>query len=459
MTATILVVDDLEPNIRVLEAKLLIEYYTVLSATSGAAALEILSKHKIDIILLDGMMPEMDGFETCKKIKSNPETMHIPVIMVTALSEIDDRIKGLESGADEFLTKPVNDHALLARVRSLSRIKSMIDELKLRNQTSLALGEQGVELVDKFNECNIVLIDDDVVRSKNLLRSLKQLTEHAHVISDPNNLEKIQEYNVPDAIIISCQLEHSDPLRIVVNLRFKEELKYVSFVLMTEDDDVDIIVKGVDLGISDYFSYPVDENELLARMKTQLRRKKYHDSLRDGLEKTVSLSIKDPLSGLYNRRYFDIHIEHMTKKSIQEEKGMALAMFDIDHFKQINDEYGHQAGDFALQEIATIIKNSLRLTDLVARFGGEEFIAIIYDVSMQNALEITERIRESVERYSIQIPDQNKKLYRTISIGICHTIGNIKDSTVLIKRADDALYEAKETGRNKVCIYDDTDEI
>ncbi|NDB83399.1 MAG: PleD family two-component system response regulator [Alphaproteobacteria bacterium] len=456
MTATILVVDDIEQNIRVLEAKLLVEYYTVMSATSGSQALDILSKEKIDIILLDGMMPGMDGFETCKKIKSNPETMQIPVIMVTALSDIEDRVKGLESGADEFLTKPVNDHALLARVRSLSRIKSMIDELRLRNQTSADLGGNIVEISDSFEDCKILIIDDDIVQAKNLIRSLKKLTDQVNLISNPNEINTIQQYNTPDSIIISCQLTSADPLRIVVNLRVKEELRYTSFVLMTEDHDIEVVSKGVDLGVSDYFAYPVDENELLARMKTQLKRKKYQDSLRDGLDKTMSLSIKDSLSGLYNRRYFDIHIERIIEKAKKESKSMALLMFDIDHFKEVNDLYGHQAGDIVIQDVAMIIKKILRITDLVARYGGEEFVAILYDVSTQQSLEIAERIRESVERHEFKIQERLKPLSKTISIGICHLIEIAGESSItMLKKADEALYESKETGRNKVSIYDE----
>ncbi|AGJ02139.1 Elongation factor P [Rickettsia prowazekii str. Breinl] len=149
---TILVVDDIETNIKLLTAKLLKEYYTVLTANSGKEALSILKKEKIDTILLDVMMPEMDGFEVCKMIKTDPGTTHIPVVMITALSDIDDRVKGLEAGADEFLTKPINDTALFVRLKSLSRMKSLIDELKLRNSTNALLGVTNIEIHDTFTD-------------------------------------------------------------------------------------------------------------------------------------------------------------------------------------------------------------------------------------------------------------------------------------------------------------------
>ncbi len=452
MTATILVVDDLEANIRLLEAKLLKEYYTVITATSGKQAIEILQKEKIDVILLDGMMPEMDGFQTCKKIKSDPETTHIPVVMVTALSEVEDRIKGLEAGADEFLTKPVDDMALMTRVRSLSRMKAMMDELKLRNQTNTDLGESIIEIDDNFTDTQILIIDDDVIQSKNVTKSLLKLTPNIRSITDLSELELISQNYIPDVVIISCQLENEDPLRVAVNLRVKELLRYTSFVLMTEEEDMSLVIKGMELGVNDYFHYPLDENELLARIKTQLRRKKYQDSLRDGLDKSVSLSIKDGLTGVYNRRYFDMHIEHVISKARSAATGVALLMFDIDHFKAVNDTYGHQAGDAIIKDFAEIIKKALRVTDLLARYGGEEFVAAIYDVTLNTCTDVAERIRESIEKHDFIAPNLEAPLKKTVSIGVSFYHDAISCEK-FIEEADKALYEAKETGRNKVCLY------
>ncbi len=451
MTATILVVDDLETNVKLLEVKLLAEYYTVLTANNGIKALEVLAKEKIDVILLDAMMPELDGFETCKRIKTNPETMHIPVVMVTALSDVEDRVKGLEAGADEFLTKPINDIALLARVKSLSRMKVMFDELKLRNQTNSELGEGVVEIVDNFSNCQIIILDDDVIQSKNVTKSLLKLTSNIRAITDISELEEIGPNSIPDVIIISCQLENTDPLRVAVTLRVKEQLRYTSFVLMTEEEDMGLVIKGMELGVNDYFHYPVDENELLARIKTQLRRKKYQDTLRDGLDKQVSLSIKDGLSGIYNRRYFDMHIGNMIKKAQTENKGIALLMFDIDHFKAVNDTYGHQAGDAVIKDFASMIKDALRVTDLVARYGGEEFVAALYDVTPESSIETAERIRDTVERHDFVIPNLDKPINKTVSIGVSFYHDGITPEK-FIEESDKSLYDAKETGRNKVSM-------
>lgn len=445
---TILVVDDIEPNIKLLTAKLLKEYYTVLTANSGKEALAILKKAKIDIILLDVMMPEMDGFEVCKTIKTDPETTHIPVVMVTALSDIDDRVKGLEAGADEFLTKPINDTALFVRLKSLSRMKSLIDELKLRNSTNALLGVTNIEMHDTFADKKILLINDDVVQTKNIKQMLLKLTQNVKVISNSDELDIINEYT-PDLVIISSTLENDDPLRISVILRGKAEISGVVIILQIDEDGMPLVVKGIELGINDYFVYPIEESELLARIRTQLRRKQYQDNLRNDLEQSVNLAVKDGLTGLFNRRYFDIHLKQIIEKTNKESIKLCLLMCDIDNFKHVNDTYGHQAGDKVLTIVSRILKNTLRVTDLIARFGGEEFTILLTDIDISKAIETAERVRVKIEYMNFHIEDQIEPLKTTISIGVTKYK---KEESIesFIERADKAMYEAKTTGKNKV---------
>src|SRR3990172_319662 len=164
MTARVLVVDDILPNVKLLEAKLSSEYFDVVTARNGREALEAVAREKPDIILLDAMMPEMDGFEACRRLKSNPEHAHIPVVRVTALNDVEDRVRGLDAGADDFLTKPVDDVALLARVRSLVRLKFVMDELRMRQRTGASLGaveEVAPQLGENFNDARVLVIEDD----------------------------------------------------------------------------------------------------------------------------------------------------------------------------------------------------------------------------------------------------------------------------------------------------------
>lgn len=445
---TILVVDDIETNIKLLTAKLLKEYYTVLTANSGKEALAILKKEKIDIVLLDVMMPEMNGFEVCKAIKTEPETTHIPVVMVTALYDIDDRVKGLEAGADEFLTKPINDTALFVRLKSLSRMKSLIDELQLRNSTNALLGVTNIEMHDTFADKKILLINDDVVQAKNIKQMLLKITQNVKVISNSDELDIINEYT-PDLVIISSTLENEDPLRISVILRGKAEISGVVIILQIDEDSMPLVVKGIELGINDCFVYPIEESELLARIRTQLRRKQYQDNLRNDLEQSVNLATKDGLTGLFNRRYFDIHLKQMIEKANKESIKLYLLMCDIDNFKHVNDTYGHQAGDKVLTIVSRILKNTLRVTDLIARFGGEEFTILLTDIDISKAIETAERVRVKIEYMDFHIEDQTEPLKKTISIGVTEYK---KEESIesFIERADKAMYEAKKTGKNKV---------
>jgi len=448
MTATILVVDDLEPNVKLLEAKLLAEYYTVFTASNGVAALEMLAQNRIDIVLLDVMMPGMDGFETCRKIKQNPETTHIPVVMVTALSDIEDRVKGLEAGADEFLTKPINDTALFVRVKSLARMKTVIDELKLRNTINAELGASVVEIKDNFSESKILLFDDDVIQAKNVKENLAEITGQVKIISDPLELDALGVF-IPDLVIISCQIDVVDPLRIAATLRSKPNFKNSVLMMLAEEENVPMVIKGLELGINDYFIYPVDKSELKARVKTQLRRKRYQDDLRAELEESVDLSTKDGLTGVFNRRYFDIHVRQIVEKSKETNKPVCIMMFDVDHFKQVNDTYGHPAGDAVLKTLASTLKSSFRITDLIARYGGEEFIVLLNNIDLQNCLPVAEKTRSLIEGTEFTIPAQVSVIHKTISIGVAeyHQGDTVEE---FISKADKALYEAKETGRNKV---------
>lgn len=448
MTASVLVVDDIVSNIKLLEAKLLNEYYTVFTAINAKDTLDLLDHNKIDIVLLDVMMPEMDGFETCKKIKSNPSTTHIPVVMVTALSDTEDRVKGLEAGADEFLTKPIDDTALFARVRSLARMKAVIDELKLRNTTNAELGGPIIEIKDNFSNSQLLLIDDDLVQARNISKMLTPITSQIRIISDISELAADEDY-VPDLVIISCQLEQSDPLRVSVMLKSNVKFRDTILILSAGEENTSLVIKGLELGVNDYFIYPIDNNELLARIKTQLRRKHYQDNLRNDLELGMNLSIKDSLTGVFNRHYFDTHIKQMVNKANDSKRPLCLLMCDIDHFKQVNDTYGHQAGDIVLKTIGGILKNSFRVTDLVARYGGEEFTVLLNDLTINEAIYIAERIRKEVENIKFKLNLQEEPVTKSISIGITeYKLGeSISD---FIERSDKAMYQAKDTGRNKI---------
>lgn len=443
MTANILIVDDLETNVKLLEAKILKEYYNVFTAQSAMAAFKVLQEQKIDVVLLDCMMPEMDGFEACRKIKSTPETMHIPVVIVTALSDIEDKIKGLEAGADEFLTKPVDDTSLFARLKSLSAMKSTIDELKLRNETNIQLGAPAAKLFYDFSGSKILIVNDDPVQSNNIVVRVNKITNNVEVATDRKQMHKIIDNNfTPDVIIISCQMEEYDPLRLLASLKTNENAKYSSVIMLSEEDTMKVVLRALDLGASEYIILPVESNELIARIKTQLQRKYYTDSLRSNIDQGMNLAIRDSVSGLFNRRYFETHLPSLINKASQSGKTLYAMIVDIDNFKNANSEYGYRVGDEIIKSVSVALLKRIPVTDLTARYGGDEFIAIIYD-SPQDVKEIAEDVRQNIQQYS--------SAPVTVSIGITELKKNDSASDFLY-RADRALFEAKSSGKNKTSL-------
>ena len=452
MTALVLVVDDVAANVKLLEAKLSGEYYDVITAYSGAEAIAQAKEHKPDLVLLDIMMPGMDGFETCQRLKADPEVSHIPVVMVTALSEKSDRVRGLEAGADDFLTKPINDAALFARVKSLVRIKVIIDTLRLHGETGNQMGikdDPSRNLTADVSGARIAVIDDDAVQCSHITQFL---SKHYRVteITDPEEVQKDIDFTQHDLVILSTQLMHVDGLRLASHLKSQEELRHIPILMLVDEDDATVMLKGLDMGINDYLSIPVDYNEMSARIKTQIRRKRYQEALRANYQTSVSLAITDGLTGLYNRHYLNTHLENMVRQCLHTGKPFSLLMMDMDHFKSVNDTHGHDVGDRVLKALADIIINSTRSTDLVARFGGEEFVILMPETDEKSVLEAAERIREHVQNAEFVINENNESIQRTISIGISHLNFMGDTAEALRKRADTALYAAKEQGRN--CI-------
>ncbi len=452
-----LVVDDLLPNIKLLEAKLNNEYYEVLTARNGIEAIEIANKHAVDIILLDVMMPVMDGFETCKKLKSSNHTSHIPVVMVTALSDAEDRVQGLEAGADDFLTKPIDDTALFARIRSLVRMKIMIDELRLRDKTDHvinALSNSTYFIAEDLDKAMILIVDDDGVQAKHISKRLSTLpNSKIDIITDPNKtIDMLNTHNY-DLVIISTQITGYDSLRLCSNLRSNEKLRNIALLILVEENETKTLIKALELGVNDYLMIPIDGNEVIARSKTQIKRKRYQDALRNSHQQNFNMSITDSLTGVYNRYYFDVHCKTLINQSITNNKSLLLLIADIDNFKGVNDVYGHVAGDEILKQISSLLLLNIRITDLIARFGGEEFVMVLPNTEIKDGLNIADRIRSSVEKTPFNISTGQMTLSKTISIGIARL--NADDSVeTMLKRADKGLYLAKENGKNQAIFVE-----
>ncbi len=451
MTARVLVVDDILANVRLLEAKLSAEYFEVVTAMNGLDALEAIHRTKPDIILLDVMMPGIDGIEVCKRIKANPATQHIPVVMVTALDQPEDRVRGLEAGADDFLTKPVNDISLFCRIKSLVRLKMLTDELRIRAETGDVVGLVAKSAVQQSDHHGNVLLVDTKSSSADRVSGFLSEKHNVYHVSDPAQVVEIAANANPpfELIVISLDETKFDGLRLCSQLRSFEGTRQTPILILVDQDDQPRLLRALDMGVNDYLMRPIDQQELMARVATQVKRWRYTEQLRMNVKTSIELAITDSLTGLNNRRYLESHLGHLIEHFINRGKPLSILAIDVDFFKQINDTYGHDAGDRVLQELAARIKTSTRTIDLCCRTGGEEFVLVLPNTGSDAAENTAQRLRKSVANKPFLIgPQQSVSV--TVSIGLAG-LGSATDTLDLfMKRADSALYTAKREGRNRV---------
>ena len=452
MTARILVVDDIEANLRVLEAKLTAEYYEVMLAQDGPTGLAMAAANHPDIIVLDVMMPGMDGFEVCRRLKEDPLTRHIPVVLVTALDGRADRIAGLEAGADEFLNKPIDDVMLFSRVRSLTRLKTVMDELREREASGRRMGViAGAAARLAGSGGRIVICDDNERQAQRIFAELS--IEHRPLIETDPEQAHLTARGPVDLLIINAAARSFDGLRLAAQIRSDEATRHLPILAVIDPDERPRMVKALEIGINDVLPRPIDPQELSARVRTQIKRKRYTDFLRQNLDHSLELAVTDQLTGLHNRRYMVGQLSALVTRAAKGGEPVGALLIDIDHFKKINDSFGHDVGDEVLREFAVRVATNVRAIDLPCRFGGEEFVVVMPGAPLAAAERVAERIRSHVAGSPFRVAGGKELLTVTISIGVAATGGESDTPEALLKRADAAVYEAKSLGRNKVISH------
>lgn len=447
MSARILVTDDNPLNVKLLSAKLAREYYSVVTAENGLQAVEKALTDKPDLVLLDVMMPEMDGFEACRQLKANPATQGIPVVMVTALSDVQDRVRGLDAGADDFLTKPINDIALMARVRSCLRLKALMDEWRMREGNSAMMTDIDEE---SLRSGQIILLDDNPHDQDIVKKHINHVGMTCHPITKASEIEPLLERERIHVIMMNLNLVGEDGLRVCANLKANEATRYVPIVVYADESELGKIAKALDIGANDYIFKPVDPHELQARLRTQIRHKRTYDRLRLSYEKNMTMAVTDPLTGVHNRHYMEKNLPRLFERSKANKKPVSVVMLDIDYFKKINDSYGHHVGDQVLQELVRRLNGSMRFFDIVIRMGGEEFALIMPETPYAAAMNAGERLRAAIANTPFPVNDPKLELPVTMSVGVAGADEGQDNLEILLRKADTALYKAKETGRNKV---------
>jgi len=450
----ILVVDDDPMNVKLVTALLKKDGYEIFTAGNGVEALDEVRQQQPDLILMDVMMPIMDGYQATRELKDDPLTAGIPIIMITALNGTEDKVHGLRCGADEFLTKPVNSAELLARTKSMLRLKQYQDQLLLRTRSEKAFNNQpdpaatvGTGLSARPK---VLLVEDSEKDVRLLSGQIKDQGYDVHVAHDGEEaLQKIMSSAI-DLVLLDIFLPGMDGFEVCQHLKAQADTRDIQVVLITCLKDLEGKVKGMELGADDYLVKPIDSRELAARVKALLAKKAYLDRLHSHYQNALTSAISDGLTGLYNQTYFKKFLDLEIKRSLRQRYPTSLIMLDLDDFKGLNDRYGHLAGDLVLRETARAIHASIREVDLAARYGGEEFAVALPYADAEGAGIVGTRILEAIRRLELKGAQGEPLGPVTASIGIAGCPQDAQDAETLIQQADAMLYRAKQEGKNRV---------
>jgi len=453
MAGQILIADSVATNRIVMKVRLMQACYQVIQAVNSAETLDLARKDLPDLILLDLMIAGQDGVSICKALKNDPQTADIPIIIITDQNNEAAKIRALQAGADDFMTKPLDELTLLARVRSLLRARDTEEELRLRESTSKELGF--AENASGFQEpVTVAMIGQTNSVAIGWKASLVGKVADTIVVTPKENaLVQLADSKSPDVYVISCDLEKPDDgLRLLSELRSRAQSRHSAVIMVVPKDGHEKSARALDLGANDLMFEGFSAQELTLRLQTQIKRKRQADRLRETVRDGLRMAVIDPLTGLYNRRYALPHLSRIAERAKTTGREFAVMVLDLDRFKSVNDTYGHNAGDTVLREIATRIKDNLRGVDMVARIGGEEFLLVMPDTSLAQARIAAERLCDLVHGQAVKYGEIPAGISVSVSIGVAMGGMPNQADTVdqLIKAADKALYSAKSDGRNQV---------
>lgn len=418
---TILIVDDAPDSLELLDEMLRGEGYQTFVANSGARAIELAQRIQPDLVLLDVMMPGMDGFETCRRLKAHPETTGTPVIFVSACSTTDDVVSGFDHGAVDYIPKPVRLPEVRARVRTQLQMRSR-SEHQQRQAHRLRLIVEGMDegLMLVGADGRIQYANPATERCLGFKESELAGRTLAGLLAEP----AAHDY--------AAWFERRDQAAL-------ERCRGTREVLLRQADGS---LRPMDLNLS-----PMASGEQI--YVALLHDISHHKQSETALQRAA---LADPLTGIANRRQFDACLDKEWQRAVRLARPLSLLVLDVDHFKLFNDLLGHAAGDQCLQAVAgTLQAHALRATDLAARYGGEEFVLLLPDTPHAGAAAVAESIRAAVENLEVRNPRSTTSDYVTASVGAATFVPTqFDDIRSLFLAADRAMYEAKAAGRNRV---------
>ena len=459
MHGRILIVDDVATNRIIYKVKLGDAYYEPLLAADGRACLAMARAERPDLILLDLILPDMHGTQVLRDLRADPATRTIPVVVLTAANDADERLLALSAGADDVMSKPVADQVLLARVRNLLRTRGeqgfVASAWGMPAHSVLGLSESpsGFE-----TSGTIALVSSRPETALHWRHDLQPVLRDRLLVMSPDQAMAVQSSTaaaadpLPDVFVIEAEPDAgSGGLRLMSELASRPATRHAATCIVTPTQEGEITATAFDLGADDVVVSTVGARELALRLRILLRRKRQADRLRATVEDGLRLAVIDPLTGIYNRRYAMPRLASIAAQAAQDGSDFAVMVVDLDRFKSVNDRFGHPAGDRVLAEVARRLSENLRISDLLARIGGEEFLVALPQTSLGDAQHVASRLREVIAEDSITLPS-GQALHVTASIGVAMGRRGLAAEDVgdLVDRADKALLQSKSAGRNQV---------
>ncbi|WP_386625747.1 diguanylate cyclase [Sulfitobacter geojensis] len=460
MQGKILIVDAIATNRIVLKVKLKKAYYDVSFAATMDDAVKAVRADLHDLVISAFALPDGNAAELRRVLATSVATDHIPVIAIGHHEDVAQRMAALEAGVHDVLPQPVNETLLLGRVRSLIRAHNTTSEWRMREDTCRALGlaepETGFE-----DQCRCVLVSADTPQLQTFAMHLRPVLRAKLTLSSTANLmSEITIDALPDVFVLVLPENATaamEDLRLISTLRANASARHTGVIVLQTRPDAGLGAHALDLGADDLMTHGFDAAELALRIKAVMRRKRMGEQLRASVRTGLQAAVFDPLTGLYNRRYAMPHLERISQHASKTERSFAVLLADLDHFKRINDIYGHSSGDAVLVEVSNRLRSSLRSSDMVARIGGEEFLVIMPATNLAEAQKAALRICGDISATSFVVPGSSDPITVTISIGMAIGGGDAhpeqdcqKNGMTLLDEADCALYAAKGRGRNQV---------
>ncbi|WP_299042910.1 diguanylate cyclase [uncultured Tateyamaria sp.] len=460
MHGKVLLIDPIATNRIVLRVKLAASHYHMTQAASIADAMQVLSQDLPDLILCATDLPDGDPLRLLRRMRKTGLTGKVPVIALSGCDDDSERLRLLAGGVDDVMQKPINDALLLARTRSIIRAYATASEWTLREGTSRALGF--AEAADAFAPSQTVrIIARDPAAAEPWSSALANRISARITYAKPATaVDDIEPGSPPDALVLVVgPHEGTQMLQLLATVRSQASTRHCAILGVIGPEDMTLGAQMLDMGANDLIRHTRSADELAVRLDALLRRKRVTDALRDTVRSGIEAAVIDPLTGLHNRRYAMPHLTRIADRATRTGKPYAVMVADMDHFKRINDTYGHAAGDAVLIETARRLRENLRAVDLVARIGGEEFLIVLPGAGLSDARKAAKRMCRIIETTAFDVPGQTAPITVTMSIGMTVVdpgrgakSSDAHTPQALLDRADKALYGAKAEGRNRVTL-------